>query len=513
MDRARADISPGPVHTPPRHLPVHPLLGLLEALARQGVRGVLVTPPHYYTTNLSAIEDFYRSPARHRRLPGLRAPATVRPLMLLPPCYNRVSNAGGILMFATVQPSIRTLDEQLPYVGTEIIERLLAIAEPLRGCRVLNLSVSPFGTSVAETLHNLVPLLQDLGIQAEWQIVGSDGEYAHSARALYQGLSGRQVDWNSELADGWSRHNRERAQLFDGFYDAVIVHDPQPAGLPAVLQDSGHGRGGARWAWHCHLDIRSAQPDVWASFAPYLDLYDVVVFSDDTFFSPGFVGRPTEVIRPAIDPASPRNSDVPPSLPGQLLARYGLDPMRPLMVQVAPLDPAFGPMEAIEIFRHVRGDHQGLQLMLVHPIAESSLDAWSRFEKVARHLGSDPDAKVLVSQGDGGQTVVNAAQRAATVVLQHSVPAGFACQVWEAQWKGKPVVVGAGGGLPRQLSDGETGYVADSEAGLVEAVSRLLADPSHASALGEAGRCHVRRNHLITRLVEDELRLIRRLVG
>jgi trehalose synthase len=416
-------------------------------------------------------------------------------------------------MFATVQPSIRTLDEQLPYAGPEVIERLLAMAEPLRGTRVLNLSVSPFGTSVSETLHNLVPLLQDLGIQAEWQIVGSDGEYAHSARALYQGLSGRQVHWNLDLADGWFRHNREVAQLFDGSYDAVIVHDPQPAGLPAVLRESGGDRSGARWAWHCHLDIRSAQPEVWRSFAQYLDPYALAVFSDATFFAPEAVDIPVEVIPPAIDPASPRNAEVSPSLPGQLLARYGLDPMRPLLVQVAPLDPAFGPMETIEVYRQVRSDRPDLQLMLVHPIAESSLDAWSRFEKVARHLGGDRDSRVLVSQGDGGQTVVNAAQRAATVVMQHSVPAGFACQVWEAQWKGKPVVVGPHGGLPRQLRDSETGYVAGSQTELAEAVSGLLDDPARAAVLGETGRCHVRQNHLITRLVEDELRLIRRLLG
>lgn len=413
-------------------------------------------------------------------------------------------------MFATVQPSIRTLDEQLPYAGAEVIERLRAVAEPLRGTRVLNLSVSPFGTSVAETLHNLVPLLQDLGIQAEWQIVGSDGEFAHSARALYQGLSGRHVDWRPDLADGWFRHNREVSKLFDGSYDAVIVHDPQPAGLPAVLQEA---RGGTRWAWHCHLDIRSAQPDVWTSFAPYLEPYELVVFSDSTFFPQGLVDKPVMVIAPAIDPASSRNVEVESSLPAQLLARYGLDPMRPLLVQVAPLDPAFGPLEAIEVYRQARRTHHDLQLMLVHPIGESSLDAWSRFEKVARHLGSDRDAKVLVSQGDGGQTVVNAAQRAATVVMQHSVPAGFACQVWEAQWKGKPVVAGARGGLPNQVADGETGYVADSETGLAAAVSRLLDEPAHAATLGEAGRHNVRRHHLITRLVEDELQLIRRLLG
>jgi trehalose synthase len=415
-------------------------------------------------------------------------------------------------MFARVQPSVRTLEEQIPYAGTEAVERLRDIAEPLRGARVLNLSVSPFGTSVADTLHTTVPLLANLGIQAEWQIVGSDGESSSSARALYQGLSGKAVTWGADLAEAWIRHNREVALLFDGFYDAVIVHDPQPAGLPAALGASGRSRNGARWAWHCHLDLRPAQPDVWTAFTPCLEPYDLVVFADAAFAPPELAGRPALVIPPAIDPASPRNVAVGASVPRRLLESYGLDPLRPLLVQVAPLDPAFGPMETIEVYHQGRSAHRDLQLMLVHPIAESSMDAWSRFERVARHLGGERDAKVLVSQGDGGQAVVNAAQRAATVVIQHSVPAGFACQVWEAQWKSKPVVVGERGGLPLQVTHGETGYVAGSEAAMAEVVSSLIEDPSRATALGNAGHDHVRRNNLITRLLEDELRLIGRLL-
>lgn len=43
----------------------------LEALARQGVRGVLVTAPHYYNTTQPAIEDFYRTLAATSPLPLL----------------------------------------------------------------------------------------------------------------------------------------------------------------------------------------------------------------------------------------------------------------------------------------------------------------------------------------------------------------------------------------------------------------------------------------------------------
>lgn len=415
-------------------------------------------------------------------------------------------------MFAPVQTSLRTLEEQIPSSGAQSVEDLLTLAAPLRGARVLNLSVSPFGTSVADMLHNLVPLLQDVGIEAEWQIVGSDDEFAAPARALYAGLSGRVVEWNDSLAGRWREHGERLAALFEGEYDAVIVHDAQPVALATALAESGRAKR-SRWAWHCHLDLHLAQPEVWNAFAPLLSPYARLVFPDSSFLPPGLPDKPVAVIPPAIDPASARNADVAPSIPRQLLSRYGLDPLRPLLVQVAPLDPGFDPVGAIDVYRRVRQEHPGLQLMLVHPIAESSLDAWSRFEKVARYLGGERDAKVLASQGDGGQTVVNAAQRAATVIIQRSVPAGFACQVWEGQWKAKPVVVGAAGGLSRQVLDGRTGYVVSGESQFVEAVAKLVGDSELAGSLGEAGKLHVRRNHLLTRLVADELRLLEALLA
>ena len=43
----------------------------LDALARQGVRGVLVTPPHYYPTTQPAVEGFYRSLAEQSSIPLL----------------------------------------------------------------------------------------------------------------------------------------------------------------------------------------------------------------------------------------------------------------------------------------------------------------------------------------------------------------------------------------------------------------------------------------------------------
>jgi phosphatidylinositol alpha-1,6-mannosyltransferase len=67
----------------------------------------------------------------------------------------------------------------------------------------------------------------------------------------------------------------------------------------------------------------------------------------------------------------------------------------------------------------------------------------------------------------------------------------------EAAACGKPVVVGDSGGAREALVDGETGVLVDGRRRdeVATAVADLLADPSRARAMGEAGRARVLRSH------------------
>lgn len=411
-------------------------------------------------------------------------------------------------MYAPVQVSRRSLEEQRFHAGEETVELIRSLAGSLRGAHVLHLSISPFGTSTAELLHGLVPLLRDLGINAHWSTIGCEGEFGQTARLMYAGLSGRRAHWTPAHEESWYRFNDLAAGHLEGSYDVVMVHDPQPAGLPATLNELHRRTPTTRWVWHCHLDLRRAQPEVWQTILPALRHFDAGVFSDRAFAPSDLVDLPTTIISPAIDPTSERNVELPHFTVRQLLSRYGLDPSQPLAVQVAPFDPPFDPMGMVEIYRRAKTERPDLQLLLVHPMAEATLDGWSRFEQVARQVGADPDARVLASQSGGGQLIVNAAQRAASVVVQRSVPGGFALPLWEAQWKGRPVAVGVAGGLPLQVMDGVTGYVAPDEDRFVEALLTLVSDSAWAAHLGAAGQRWVRERHLITRLLVDELRLL-----
>jgi phosphatidylinositol alpha-1,6-mannosyltransferase len=72
---------------------------------------------------------------------------------------------------------------------------------------------------------------------------------------------------------------------------------------------------------------------------------------------------------------------------------------------------------------------------------------------------------------------------------------GLGVVLLEAAAAGTPCVTGRSGGTPEAVLDGRSGYVIDAcdRSALIEATTRLLADPELARRLGAAGREHVRR--------------------
>jgi trehalose synthase len=94
-----------------------------------------------------------------------------------------------------------------------------------------------------------------------------------------------------------------------------------------------------------------------------------------------------------------------------------------------------------------------------------------------------------------------------------SIREGFGLVVAETLWKGTPVVAGRAGGIPLQLEDGRGGALVDREEDWVPRIEELLADSERRDEEGERGREWVRDHFLITRAVEDELKVMAEVVG
>jgi trehalose synthase len=70
-------------------------------------------------------------------------------------------------MLQTVPLGTKHLDDYASIVGRDLIDEIRTLAEPLQGHRILHLSATAYGGGVAEILYTLLPLMRDVGLDAE----------------------------------------------------------------------------------------------------------------------------------------------------------------------------------------------------------------------------------------------------------------------------------------------------------------------------------------------------------
>ncbi len=401
----------------------------------------------------------------------------------------------------------KQVDSYREAAGDEPLERLREIAAPLRGCRLLHLNSTAYGGGVAELLYTQVGLMRDLGIDAEWRLLEGSEDFFQVTKAAHNGLQGAEVAWTQAMEDGYLDRIASNAGEFkDDDYDLVMVHDPQPAALRTALDEE---RGlSARWVWRCHIDLSAPYGPVWDFFSGHVERYDAAVFTMQDFVRPGFRGPRIELIPPSIDPFSPKNAWLDHEVVWDVVRRYGIDPQRPIALQVSRFDPWKDPVGVIEAYRLAKEAVPELQLILVGSMAADDPEGWHYLEATEHHAMGDPDVFLLTNMQECGALEVNAFQRAATVVLQKSIREGFGLTVSEALWKEKPVIGGAVGGIRLQIEDGRTGFLVDSVEAAAQRLVELLQDPRARTCLGRAGAEHVRDRFLALREVEDQLRLV-----
>jgi len=407
-------------------------------------------------------------------------------------------------MLQQVSVERKRLDDYAPVVGEEVIADLRNLAAPLRDARLLHINATAYGGGVAEMLQTLVPLMRDVGLDAEWQVIEGADEFFEVTKACHNGLQGMDLAFTEEMQETWRRYNERNARQLEGSYDLIVVHDPQPAGLLHY-----HGpEGGKHWAWRCHIDTSHPNPAYWGFFAPYINEYEAAIFTMDQYVGPGVESEHLAIITPTIDPLSPKNAPMEFERARGIVAGFGLDVERPIVTQVSRFDPWKDPLGVIDAYRIVKAQEPDAQLALVGSMASDDPEGWYYLDKTIRHAGEDFDIHILHNYHGVGGLEVGAFQTASDVVIQKSTREGFGLVVTEALWKGQPVIGGNVGGIPLQVLDGKTGFLVDSVEACAERAIELLRHPEEAERMGQAAREHVRRNFLTTRHLSDYLHLL-----
>ena len=183
-----------------------------------------------------------------------------------------------------------------------LLDENRAVAAQLRGARVLHVNATPYGGGVSELLRSFVPLLNDLGLVTHWRIISGDEAFFQVTKTIHDGMQGAATALGDRDKAKYLSNTRGNAAAFSEEYDFVFVHDPQPAGIPAM-----RGKGAARWIWRCHIDTASPNPQIRDFLRPFVSEFDAAVFAMAQFVPPDMPVSRVEVIPPAIDPiSSPR---------------------------------------------------------------------------------------------------------------------------------------------------------------------------------------------------------------
>ncbi|MHB8417420.1 MAG: glycosyltransferase [Myxococcales bacterium] len=371
-------------------------------------------------------------------------------------------------------------------LGDEEIDEIYRLAQPLRGASVQHVNSTAVGGGVAEILARLVPLMRAVGLSVSWDVLSGNARFFAVTKALHNALHGALADITPAMIAAFEEVTDANLPLVRGA-DFTIIHDPQPVGLVRARS------GGGRWLWRCHIDLSDADPRAWALVRGYVERFDAAVLHLPDYAQA--LSIPQFLIMPAIDPFSPKNEELSETEVARVLERFGIDPKRPVVLQVSRFDRLKDPLGVVRAFHLVRSWHD-CQLVLAGGTAADDPEGERVLAEVQEAAGHNPDIHILSLPPDANHEI-NALQRGATVIVQKSLREGFGLVVTEAMWKAKPIVGSAVGGIRRQIVQDSTGFLVHSVEGTAFRIRQLLTNPGLARRLGQAARQVVLENFLL----------------
>ncbi len=383
-----------------------------------------------------------------------------------------------------------------PVVGRSIIEELRLLAEELSGKIIQNVNSTYIGGGVAEILEHMVPLLNQLGVDARWDVITGNEEFFEVTKKFHNALHGNDVKISSRdyaLFEEVTKHNLDELKIYG---DILFIHDPQPVGLIAKKKEIAK-----KWIWRCHIDVSNPSSKVWKFLKNFVVDYDAAVFSAPNFAQQLPIRQ--FLITPSIDPLSDKNKELDSRTIENVLVKYGLTSDKPMILQVSRFDRLKDPLGVIEAYKIVKKSID-CQLVLAGGTATDDPESDEVLAEVREAAEGDRDIHVLLIPPES-DLEINALQRAATIIIQKSLKEGFGLTISEALWKSKPVVATAVGGIPLQIVNKFTGLLCYSVEGAAYDLRQLLSNPEYAERLGKSGKEHVRENFLITNHLRNYL--------
>lgn len=398
----------------------------------------------------------------------------------------------------------RPLADYETVASDDQMEALYSLADDLNDIRVLHLNSTATGGGVAEILHSLVPMSNDLGIDTDWQVMDAEESFFEVTKAMHNGLQGQDITLTEKMEATYRRVTERNAATLEEEYDVIVLHDPQTLGMVDVLKDRFRD---TRIVWRCHIDLTGANKRYLRAIMDDVREVDHVVFSHPEYGRG--VDVPMSIIHPSIDPLTDKNrpldqDEIATERDRLSSIEFGDD--SPVISHVSRFDPWKDQVGTVDIYRQIKGDVPSAQLVLAGGMADDDPEGREVYEDMVDETADDPDVHLMTNLPD---TTINFLQRESAVVIQKSLREGFGLVVSEALWKRTPVIGSDVGGIPLQIEDGGNGYLVDPNDidGAAVRLKRLLEDDDLRHQLGQRGRETVQEQFLLPRHLLDYLEL------
>ena len=400
-----------------------------------------------------------------------------------------------------VPPPPAHLEDYRAIVGNPEIEELHFLARDVKGTRVKMVNSTAVGGGVAEILNRLIPLLGEMEIPTQWDVITGGNDFFEVTKAFHNALHGKEYKLTRQAQETFLSYNEQNRQRMHFDEDVVVIHDPQPAPLVCVRE------GGRKnhWVWRCHIDLSNPNHEVWGFLRPYVERFDAAIFSSQSFARQ--LPIPQYLFYPCIDPLSEKNKELDEAIVQKVCDDFNIDRKRPIVTQVSRFDRLKDPVGVIHAYKLAK-QYVDCQLVLAGGGASDDPEGAAVLQEVRDAAGNDPDIFIL-DLPPWCALEINALQRASTIIVQKSIKEGFGLTVTEALWKGKPTIAGAVGGIPNQIIHKLTGVLVHSVEGCAYQIRYLLTHPDFAQQLGASGKEHVKENFLITTNIRRWLLLFR----
>ena len=439
----------------------------------------------------------------------------------------------------------------------DFLDQVREPVEDLSGKTIWMVNSTAIGGGVAEMLPSQMRLLREVGIKIEWLVLEAKEEAFFKLtkrihNAIHGSGDGLFTEEDRTIYESENQTNLKQCLdlIEDG--DIVVIHDPQPLPLGPMIRK--HKKVDLLWRCHIGLDEETEVTDqVWAFLDPYLKEYDRFVFSLPEYV-PRQLKKKTHLIPPAIDPLSHKNRSLqlhkiigilyqagviedgkkilynpyeypirriqPDGSFGGVNAVSNLDLIyRPLVTEISRWDRLKGFQELMEAFIHLKQDNKknGDPDSLEYKRTEMTLLVLGGPDPA--FVSDDPEGKAVleeltkVYQGIDEELqkdiallllplhnpkenalMVNALQRASSIVVQNSIQEGFGLTATEAMWKRKPMLVSGAAGLKFQVKDKKTGRIHENPKdipGLAACLSEMLHHPKDRDKWGLNGQVRV----------------------